>query len=559
MYIIKIYNDGVPLEIQNESRKLKSGSVVKGINAIDSFSFTLHPNNPGFSRIHDKKTLVTVYNTNKNRFEFFGRALYSSPAMDEKGLITKAVTCESYFGFLCDSEQTYVEEQNWTVRGLLEHIINTHNLQLEDYKQFAIGEVTVTDPNDNLYIGIQRKNTWETIKEKLLDKLGGEIRFRAVDGVTYIDYLTKIGVTRSTAIALSRNMKSITQENDPSAYVTRFKPLGCKLTKEVTNTDENGNVTTETVETEERLTIASVNDGLDYIIDEAAEAVYGINVHSETFDDITEPSNLMTRGRTWLEENNRVKVKYSISSLDLSLLGLDIDDFDVHDYHPVQNALLGIDDTARIIKKTIDVCNETSSTIEVGDNFKTLSDIQLEQAGKVDDLTNTVGKIESDYVTNERLISESRFLSSLIQQTVENILLTVSETYESKSTTEEFRQTIASELEVLADQISMNFTTTTEQIENVDGDLRSKFTELYKYIQFSENGITIGDNTTGLVLSLDNDMITFSKNGVVFGRWDGVDFYTGNIVVEVNERAQFGNFAYVPRSDGSLSFLKVGG
>lgn len=46
---------------------------------------------------------------------------------------------------------------------------------------------------------------------------------------------------------------------------------------------------------------------------------------------------------------------------------------------------------------------------------------------------------------------------------------------------------------------------------------------------------------------------------VAFGQWDGDDFYTGNIVVRTEEQARFGNFAYVPRSDGSLMFLKVGG
>lgn len=520
MYIVKIYNDGIPLEIQNESLKLKSGGVVNGINAIDSFSFSLLPNNPGFNRIRDKKTLVTVYNTNKKRFEFHGRALYSAPSMDSSGHITKAVTCESFFGFLCDSEQTYVEEQNWTVLGLLTHIINTHNSQLEEYKRFEIGEVTVTDPNDNLYLGIQRKNTWETIKEKLLDKLGGEIRFRVVDDVIYIDYLVQIGEKRSTAIALSRNMKSITQENDPSAYVTRFIPLGCKLTKEVTNTDEDGNTHTKTVETEERLTIASVNNGLDYIVDETAEAVYGINVHSETFDDITTASNLIATGQKWLAENNRVKVKYSISWLDLSLLGIDLDDCNVHDYHPIKNALLGIDDTARIIKKNIDVCNPTSSTIEVGDNFKTLSDIQREQAGRVEDVENTVGKIESDYVTGEQLISESRALSSLIQQSVESILLTVSETYESKTANEEFRQTIRSELELLAQQMTLRFTETTEYIESVNGDLQTKFNTITKYFTFDINGLTIGqvDNPNKVVI--DNDEISILVNGVVVQKFD---------------------------------------
>jgi hypothetical protein len=60
-------------------------------------------------------------------------------------------------------------------------------------------------------------------------------------------------------------------------------------------------------------------------------------------------------------------------------------------------------------------------------------------------------------------------------------------------------------------------------------------------------------------LTLDNDMIIFKRNGEQFGWWDGVDFHTGNIVINVNERAQFGNFAMVPRSNNSLSFLKVGG
>lgn len=55
------------------------------------------------------------------------------------------------------------------------------------------------------------------------------------------------------------------------------------------------------------------------------------------------------------------------------------------------------------------------------------------------------------------------------------------------------------------------------------------------------------------------DNSTFAVYSVAFGSWDGNDFYTGNIVVRLNERAQFGNFAFVPRSDGSLSFLKVGG
>lgn len=74
----------------------------------------------------------------------------------------------------------------------------------------------------------------------------------------------------------------------------------------------------------------------------------------------------------------------------------------------------------------------------------------------------------------------------------------------------------------------------------------------------SEGSISLGLLENPISLVIENDMIAFKKNGETFGWWDGSDFHTGNIMVEVNERAQFGNFAFVPRSDGSLMFLKVG-
>ena len=110
----------------------------------------------------------------------------------------------------------------------------------------------------------------------------------------------------------------------------------------------------------------------------------------------------------------------------------------------------------------------------------------------------------------------------------------------------------------MAGEIVMNFTTTSEQIINVDGELQSKFTELNQYIKYRGGSIILGSSKNNITLTIENDMIVFKKNDVPFGWWDGVDFHTGNIVVEVNERAQFGNFAFVPRSDGSLMFLKVG-
>lgn len=574
MYIVELHNGNFKTEIHGLKNKLKSGNVAKGINCIDSFSFSMLPNNPGFNIIFDFQTLVTVWNTNKNRYDFQGRVLCSAPAMEESGMITKEVTCESFFGFLCDSVQKYVEEKNWTPRELLTYIIDCHNSQVEEYKHFSVGEVSDDlDPNNNLYIGIQRANSWKTIEEKLLNKLGGEIRFRVVDGVIFIDYLKQIGATRATPIALSRNMKAIRKESDPTAYITRLIPLGAKLTKEVAS--ESGE--TETVETEERLTIANVNDGKEYIDDTTAIEAYGIHVGYLEFDDVNSSQILLTKARNWLAENNKVQVKYAITALDLSLLGLDIDDFNVHDHHPVINPILGIDDFARIIKKNIDICEEIRSTIEVGDNFKTLSEIQREQVDRLNNIGSEVSK-QVERATNKlkdkvgqivagkideplneiRQTVEERYTSAI--NTAEEIILSALETCVQTSNYEQFKATVSSQLAILANEISMNFTTITEQITNVDGDIQTKFTQLYKYIKFSgESAITIGSSNNAITLEIDNETgIAFKKNGVQFGLWDGENFYTGNIIINVNERAQFGAFAFVPRTDGSLSFLKVG-
>lgn len=141
-----------------------------------------------------------------------------------------------------------------------------------------------------------------------------------------------------------------------------------------------------------------------------------------------------------------------------------------------------------------------------------------------------------------------------------SIILSALETYVESGEYDEFKQTVSSQLELLADRITMTFSTVSQQVTDVDGDMQTKFNELYKYITFSgENAITIGSSDSSIKLVLDNDQILFTKDDVTFGSWDGHNFHTGNIVVDVNERAQFGNFAFLPNSDGSLSFVKVGG
>lgn len=389
MYKVFIKNGNLSLPIHNDKTKLKKGNILKGINTIDSFSFSIYPNNNGFFKINDFITLVNVWNSRVKRYEFQGRVLYSKDIMESTGVIYKEVVCESFLGYLNDSFQYYVEEKNWRVIEILEHIITVHNSQVEDYKKFYIGKVTVTNKNDNVYVGIQRELTFKTIREKLINKLGGEIQFRVENDKIYLDYLDEIGEVKNTTIERCKNMKSISKESNPSLFITKLFPYGAKLK------NSNGE------ETEQRLTIATANDGKEYITDDNAIKIYGIHSNCIEFDDVTEPLNLLMKGKAYLRENNKVQQRFSVTALDLSLIDLDYEDFDVGNYHQVKNRLLNIDEVLRILKKNIDIINPQSSTLEFGDKLKSLTDVQLSNNEQLYDSAKQIKKISGNLVSQK--------------------------------------------------------------------------------------------------------------------------------------------------------------
>lgn len=173
--------------------------------------------------------------------------------------------------------------------------------------------------------------------------------------------------------------------------------------------------------------------------------------------------------------------------------------------------------------------------------------------GLINDARDHVDSVES--FLHSEIVNQSTSLS----RDTEKIIMSALAEYEKTSDMEEFRKTVESELQIMAEKISMNFEQTTEQIGTVDGDVKTLAETLSKHFDFSIDGLAIRAGAGTMELVIDNDIIKFTKNGEQFGWWDGVDFHTGNIVVKVNERAQFGNFAFVPRSNGHLSFMKVGG
>lgn len=404
MYEVKLINDDKETIINAVSTHIDApritGTIKLGINTIDSFTFNIYKNNQGYDLIKSLKTKIEVINTKTNKIEFKGRVLLPKQKMSNLGLFTKTVVCESELGYLMDSTQRYGEYHNVTVREFLEIIIEQHNKQVSEDKQFKVGQVTVTDNNDSLYRFIGYEKTFNTIQDKLIDRLGGELRIRYINGVRYLDYLEEIGSVSSTEIRLAKNLVTLEEEKDPTSIITRLVPLGSKKTV----IDDNG----EETEIEERITVAEINNGLDYIDDIEAMEEFGIIEDTVTFDDVNIVENLLRKGKEYLRSNNKIRKSYSITALDLSLIGLDINSIDLYNYYKVSNSLMNIDEELRVIEKTIKIESPEDSTVQVGEKFDDIKKYQLsvsktakevkEVQNKLNNTIATVVKVENNIV-----------------------------------------------------------------------------------------------------------------------------------------------------------------
>lgn len=563
MYDVIIENDGQAYTIHdhrasNSENKIDKGNIAEEVNSISSFSFNIYPNNIGYELLENYKTKVKAYNSKKDRYDFVGRVLQITPLMDSDGLIYKEVVCEDRKGYLCDSLQPYTAEHQYegdeSINGLQEFIdvlLDNHNSQVEDYKKIYRGNVDLItyETSQGVYKGLNYESTWTCIQDKLIGSFGGQISLRETEGILYLDYSEQLGATRATTIEVAKNMKSATRDIDPTSIITRLIPLGTKLT--VTTIDDNGNEV-ET-ETEERLTIESVNEGKKYIQDDTSYNIYGTIYGTEVFEDINDANILLQKATNWLADNNYLKINNTVEALDLSILDLDIDDLVLYDSYPIRNDLIGLNDTLQIVKKTTDIIELWNSTFELGETSKSLQDEFLAKEAARKNLVERVSKAEtaSKNAASTVLVT----LTSNIEQTDQAIRTYVGEVYTSKSELEEYKEQVSTSFEQTSTDFLFQFNQLNTLISNLDSDTQTQFEEILKYIRFVDGNIELGEVGNPIILVLENDILYFEQNGVK------VAYMSDNTLYVTDARflnsIQIGNFEFTPRSNGNLSFGKV--
>lgn len=552
MYTINIDNRPLYNPLNNDLALL-SPELEEKASKAGMLRFTVPPTHAEYNNFVKLKTVCSVYRDGGAYPVWRGRTFYTK--LNANG--TLYVECEGLLAYLLDSNMR-VYDYTGTLAGFVELILNTHNAQVSAAQQIRLGVVTVADDNDYIHrSSTQYISCWEAFENGLIKTHGGYVRLRYTAEGTVLDYLAGTENDLQTAtqtIEYGENITDIMQEISAEETYSVCIPLGAKLAIE-TDTGEAS---------EQRLTIESVNGGLDYIVNDEAFAEYGwicAPVDLTTWDDVTEASNLLRKARAFLN-NTGVKLKdtISVTAIDLHNSDADIDGFRLLDRIRVQSTPHNISSIYIATERKTPLAEPTGAVLTLGGSTLTLTDAHKNEYQDAQNrIDNISGTIEADKAETNAAIGElaqtAIALESLIERTSTELTSIMSREYVRTSTFEEYMQNVSTEFKQTADSFMFNFTQITSQITTLSGETNSQFSEISKYIRFVDGNIVLGETGNVLTLRISNDRIAFLHDNVEIAYFSSNRMFVDHL--EALTTLTCGNFAFTPRANGNLSLRMV--
>lgn len=358
-----IFENGV------EDLPLKSADLELELGKTGSLEFTIYPTHPNYDAVVPM-AMVSV----RRNYE----TIYSGRVLKIKyGFYNeKQVSCEGELAFLLDAmiEPHYYSDG---FAAYFRHTLDKHNSMVEPEKQFLPGAVTVGDFYPfTVEEPIEYRTTFDTLNARMVEPSGGYLSVRYENGNRYLDLLSSYADASNVsgqAIEVGKNLLDISREFDGAKVFTAIIPLGAKLK-----------------DTDDRVNIKAVNDGVPYLVNAAAVAQYGGKIYRQViFDNITSAQTLKAEAEDYLAKNYAGESSIEITAADLSGVDPTIDFFRVGQWVKVSNKHhFGYETQIFLIKKlTINLLSPAETKIVIGAVKKGLSE---EVAG----ISNSVDSIE---------------------------------------------------------------------------------------------------------------------------------------------------------------------
>ena len=490
MYSVSV--DGNPLYVPQMSEEyyLQSPILTQKVNLPDELKFTIDPTHPMYGSIIRLRSRVKVYRDG---------VLISilRPLDNQMNLRTQEQwVCEGVIAWLKDAIIRPFEFTG-TPADLFAKFINEYNAQVNSYQQIALGSVTVTDPNDTIVRSSDSYlSAYDCVQSRCVgSNLGGYLYVTYPNGSPTLNWLANAPDTSTQIIEFGENLTAFTRAVYGGNTYTACIPLGAK--------DEDG----------KRLTIASVNDGKDYLINNTLAGSYGAiyaPTSETTWDDVTIAANLKQKATEWLTNvGSSVKEKINLGAIDLHNADAEVESFQFLDNILVKSSPHGLSANYVLTELRIPLNIPSATQITLGgERISLISELSQAQATAADRIETIV----SDYTTSAEaavIATQQIESSTYIVQTCENIVLTALESYTTTGDLETMLTTIRSEITQLADSVTFQFTQTNQTISETQEGVSQEFSEIYSFIRLIASGIVIGKSTSDVKLKLSNDVLYF--------------------------------------------------
>lgn len=419
-----IYCDGKLLHyprLASEGYVALSPKLTLELNKPGRLDFLLPVSNPMYDNVQKMKSIITVYQDGMEIFR--GRCLDSKKDLHKR----KKITCEGDMAFLLDSVQRPYSFQG-DIPELLEQYISVHNAQVDAEKQFSVGMVTVTDPNN--YVSrnnSEHSDTLTEIKDKLIKTHGGYLRTRLSEGVRYVDLVESYDHVNTQTIEFGRNLLDLTEYINAQEVYTVLIPLGA------VQEDAEGNDAG-------RLTIESVNDGKDYIEDPVAIALFGRIWKTQKWDDVTLPENLLAKGNAALQSGIEMAVTLEIRAVDLHLVDVDTEGIKLGDYVRVISVPHGLDKYFLCSKIVHDLADPSKNEYTFGVTFRTLTE---RQASEVKALQNTFVSVQTSAQSAQNSAASAQNSANQAAEKVEEVIVKIPTDYVKTEEFEAYKQEVS--------------------------------------------------------------------------------------------------------------------
>lgn len=426
-----IYSDISP----SNKNKIMDPVLTLEDNTAGSLDFTIPKVNVGYDEL---QRLVSEIIVKRDGVEIWSGRILSE---DLDFYNNKKIYCEGELAYFNDSIQPPAEYHDISPRRLLETMVNIHNAQVTEKYRFTVGAVTVEDPNDSLYRYTNYESTLECFMDKFVNRLGGHMRVRKLNGVRYLDYLADYPKTATQQINFGKNLldyaKNYSMENFYTVIVPRGEQIQCAdysdsrdykvgeyciyndyIYRCIVAVPEGGEDWTASHWKQVQkhyntltpyLTIAEVNNGSIYLGNTELISKYGRIVGVKDWSDVKVASELLSKARKEIAAVNYDNIVLDVTAVDLRLLNVNYEAFDILDKVRIISRPHGVDNLLPIRKMEIPMSKPEQTSYVLSHNTTTDGSLtgstvkNIQSIGSdVDALNGTVAAMPSTILESAR-------------------------------------------------------------------------------------------------------------------------------------------------------------